>query len=38
MRVGQLGTLEKIVKELLHDEAKGCDKNYMVLRSVLELL
>nr|AAN08256.1 putative transposon protein [Oryza sativa Japonica Group]AAN16333.1 TNP2-like protein [Oryza sativa Japonica Group] len=30
--------LEKAAKELLYDEAKGCDKDYLVLRSVLELL
>ncbi|XP_015637678.1 uncharacterized protein [Oryza sativa Japonica Group] len=30
--------LEKAAKELLYDEAKGCDKDYSVLRSVLELL
>ncbi len=30
--------LEKTAKELLYDEAKGCDKDYSVLRSVLELL
>ncbi len=30
--------LEKAAKELLNDEAKGCDKDYSVLRSVLELL
>ncbi len=30
--------LEKAAKELLYDEAKGCDKDYSVLHSVLELL
>nr|XP_025877444.1 uncharacterized protein LOC107279356 [Oryza sativa Japonica Group] len=30
--------LEKAAKELRYDEAKGCDKDYTVLRSVLELL
>ncbi|XP_052152529.1 uncharacterized protein LOC127770763 [Oryza glaberrima] len=30
--------LEKAAKELLYDEAKGCDKDYSVLRLVLELL
>ncbi|XP_052142041.1 uncharacterized protein LOC127761754 [Oryza glaberrima] len=30
--------LEKAAKELLYDEAKGCDKDYSVQRSVLELL
>ena len=30
--------LEKAVKELLYNEVKGCDKDYTVLRFVLELL
>ncbi|KAL6630954.1 hypothetical protein ACP70R_028294 [Stipagrostis hirtigluma subsp. patula] len=30
--------LEKSARQLLYDESKGCDKEYTVLRSVLELL
>nr|ABA98042.1 transposon protein, putative, CACTA, En/Spm sub-class [Oryza sativa Japonica Group] len=30
--------LEKASKDLLYDETKGCDKDFTVLRSVLELL
>ncbi|XP_052152534.1 uncharacterized protein LOC127770768 [Oryza glaberrima] len=30
--------LEKASKDLIYDEAKGCDKDFTVLRSVLELL
>jgi hypothetical protein len=30
--------LKKAAKELLYDESKGCDRDYTVLRSVLELI
>ncbi len=30
--------LEKATKDLLYDESKGCDRDYTVLRSILELL